>query len=56
MARAQQEARFAEVTPAQLVCSGNVAAIVWIAGVESDIRNGADNSHVVTVLWILRSC
>ena len=47
---------FAEVTPPQLVCSGNVAVTVRIAGAEADIHSGADTATVETVLRILKSC
>ena len=56
MARVQQAPRFAEVTPAQPVRSGNVAVTVRIAGVEADIHNSADATTVETVLRILKSC
>ena len=56
MARAQQEVRFAEVTPAQSVRCGNVAVTVRIAGAEADIHSGADASTVETVLRILKLC
>ena len=47
---------FAEVTPPQLVCSGNVAVAVRISGVEAAIHSGADAATVETVLRILKSC
>ena len=47
---------FAEVTPPQLVCSGNVAVTARIAGAEADIHSGADAATVETVLRILKSC
>ena len=47
---------FAEVTPPQLVCSGNVAVTVRISGAEADIHSGADAAFVETVLRILKSC
>ena len=47
---------FAEVTPPQLGCSGNVAVTVRIAGAEADIHAGADAAIVETVLRILKSC
>lgn len=56
MAQAQQEVRFAEVTPAQSIRSGNVAVTVRIAGAEADIHSGADAATVETVLRILKSC
>ena len=56
MAQAQQEILFAEVTPVQLVRSGNVAVTVRISGTEADICNGADAATVETVLRILKSC
>ncbi len=56
LAKAQQEIQFAEVTPVQPVCSGNVAVTVRIAGAEADICNGADVATVETVLRLLKSC
>ena len=56
MAQAQQEVQFAEVTPVQPVCCGNVAVTVRIAGAEADIHSGADAATVETVLRILKSC
>ena len=47
---------FAEVTPPQPVCSGNVAVTVRISGTEADIHAGADAAIVETVLRILKSC
>ena len=47
---------FAEVTPPQPVCSGNVAVTVRISGAEADIHAGADTAIVETVLRILKSC
>ena len=47
---------FAEVTPPQPVCSGNVAVTVRISGAEADIHSGADAATVETVLRILKSC
>ena len=47
---------FAEVTPLEPVCSGNVAVTVRIAGAEADIHSGADAATVETVLRILKSC
>ena len=47
---------FAEVTPPQLVCSGNVAVTVRISGAEADIHSGADAATVEMVLRILKSC
>ena len=54
MAKAQQEVRFAEVTPS--VHCGNVAVTVRIAGNEAAIHTGADAATVETVLRILKSC
>ena len=56
MAKAQQEVQFAEVTPVQPICSGNVAVTVRIAGAEADIHSGADAATVETVLRFLKSC
>ena len=50
------ETAFAEVTPLQPVCSGNVAVTVRIAGAEADIHSGANAATVETVLRILKSC
>ena len=47
---------FAEVTPPQPGCSGNLAVTVRISGVEAEIHNGADAATVETVLRILKSC
>ena len=55
-AKAQQESRFVDVTPAQSVAVGSVAVTVRIAGAEADIHNGADVATVETVLRILKSC
>ena len=55
MAQAQQEVRFAEVTPSAARC-GNVAVTVRIAGNEAAIHTGADAVTVETVLRILKSC
>ena len=54
MAQAQQESRFAEVTPVRT--SGNIAVTVRFSGVEADIHSGADAATVETVLRILKSC
>ena len=56
MAQSQQETWFAEITPASSIPSGTVAVTVRIAGVEADIRAGADAATVETVLRILKSC
>lgn len=56
MAQAQQEVRFAEVTPVRTVTCGNVAVTIRIAGAEADIHSGADAATVETVLRILKSC
>ena len=55
MAQAQQEVRFAEVTPSAARC-GNVAVTVRLAGAEADIHSGADAAAVETVLRILKLC
>ena len=55
MAQAQQEVRFAEVTPSAAGC-GNVAVTVRLAGAEADIHSGADAATVETVLRILKLC
>ena len=56
MAQAQQEVRFAEVTPVQPVHYGNVVVTVRIAGAEADIHSGADAATVEMVMQILKSC
>ena len=56
MAQAQQEVRFAEVTPVRPVACANVAVTVRIAGAEVDIHSGADAATVETVLRVLKSC
>lgn len=56
MAQAQQNAQFAEITPAQPVCPAGVAVTVRVAGLEADIHNGADTTTVETVLRFLKSC
>ena len=48
--QAVHKTAFAEVTPPQPVCSGNVAVTVRISGVEVNIHNGADAATVETVL------
>ena len=55
MAQAQQDVRFAEVTPSAARC-GNVAVTVRLTGAEADIHNGADAATVEAVLRILKSC
>ena len=54
--QAQQESRFVEVTPEQSVAVSSVVVTIRVAGVESDIHNGADAAAVETVLRILKSC
>lgn len=56
LAQAQQEVRFAEITPAQPVSSVGIAVTIRIAGAEADIHNGADTATVETVLRVLKSC
>ena len=56
MAKAQQEVQFAEVTPVQPICSGNVVVTVRLAGAEADIHSGANAATVETVLRFLKSC
>ena len=56
MAKLQQEVQFAEVTPVQPICSGNVAVTVRIDGAEAEIHSGADAATVETVLRFLKSC
>ena len=54
MAQAQQESRFAEVTPSR--AAGNIEVTVRIAGAEADIYSGADAATVEAVLRVLKSC
>lgn len=54
MAQAQQESRFAEVTPSR--AAGNIEVTVRIAGAEADIYRGADAATVEAVLRVLKSC
>lgn len=54
LAQAQQEPRFAEITPARV--SSDIAVTVRIAGVEADIHSGADAAVIEAVLRILKSC
>ena len=56
MTQERQESAFVEVTPVQPVCSAQISVTVRIAGVEADIRSGADAVTVETVLRVLRSC
>ena len=56
MAKAQQEVRFADVTPVRPVACGNVAVTVRITGAEADIHSGADAATVEAVLRVLKSC
>lgn len=54
MAQAQQESRFAEVTPFR--AAGNIEVTVRIAGAEADIYRGADAATIEAVLRVLKSC
>ena len=54
LAQAQQESRFAEITPTHV--SGDIAVTIRIAGAEADIHCGADAVTIETVLRILKSC
>ena len=54
MAQAQQESRFAEVTPSR--AAGNIEVTVRIAGAEADIYRGADAATIEAVLRVLKSC
>lgn len=57
LAREQQEAQFAEVTPVKGIReTAPVAITVHVAGVSADIHNGADPSMVEAVLRILKLC
>lgn len=56
LAQAQQEVRFAEITPAQPVPSVSIAVTIRIAGAEAEIHNGADTATVEAVLRVLKSC
>lgn len=55
MAQAQQEARFAEVTPVMVAKRDSQIAIsIQAGGVEANIHNGADSATVESVLRILK--
>ncbi len=57
MAQAQQEARFAEVTPVMVAKRDSQIAIsIQAGGVEANIHNGADSATVESVLRILKLC
>ena len=56
MAQAQQEVRFAEVTPVTAIRSASIAVTVRIGENEADIHSGADAATVETVLRILKLC
>lgn len=57
MAKTQQEAQFAEVTPMPDRCrSGDVAVTVRLASGAADIHTGADTATIETVLQILQLC
>ena len=56
MARQQQEGWFAEITPERVEHVNGIAVTVRVAGVEVDIRFGADAATVETVLRVLKSC
>ena len=56
LAQAQQEVRFADVTPSRSAHSGHVAVTVRINGAEAEIHSGADAATVETVLRFLKSC
>lgn len=52
MAKQQQERRFAEVTPERMDRVDGITVTVLVAGVEVDIRSGADAVTVETVLRV----
>lgn len=52
MAKQQQERRFAEVTPERMDRVDGITVTVRVAGVEVDIRSGADAVTVETVLRV----
>ena len=57
MAQAQQEPRFAEVTPEMVAKrDGQVAVSIQAGCVEATIYNGADPATVESVLRILKLC
>lgn len=56
MAKQQQERRFAGVTPERMDRVDGITVTVRVAGVEVDIRSGADAAIVETVLRVLKSC
>ena len=57
MAKAQQEQRFAEVTPVMSGSgNGQIALSIHADGIAADIHNGADPTTVESVLRILKLC
>ena len=56
MVKAQQEVKFADVTPEQLSPIDGIAVTVRMAWAELDIHSGADAATVETVLRVLKSC
>ena len=57
MAQAQQEPRFAEVTPMMTTkWDGQIAIRIQARGIEASIHNGADPATVESVLRILKIC
>ncbi len=56
MAQAEQEQRFADITPPARRTSGNVAVVVRSGNIEAEVHNGADAATVELVLRVLQSC
>ena len=56
MAQAEQEQRFADITPSARHISGNIAVVVRSGGMEAEVHNGADAATVELVLRVLQSC
>ena len=57
MAQAQQEPRFAEVTPVmEAKRDRQIAISIQAGGVEANIHNGANPATVESVLRILKLC
>lgn len=57
MAQAQQEPRFAEVTPVmEAKRDSQIAVSIQAGDVEANIHNGADPATVESVLRILKLC
>ena len=55
-AQTQRESQFAEITPAERLCTDNVAVTLRLSGIEAYIHNGADLATAEMVLRILKPC